>query len=352
MTLKGCATLLQYFEQLSLNFNLSQTILYMCIATITVIANLLLIIAMFGSKQAFSNSSNVLITVMSCIDFINGLVSMPMLAIVRLMLQQKDMCFLASASQFITVFLAYHSALIVTLIAIDRYLHMGTTFAQRKSAIKKIFSGKWIILPILCVTVLSAIISATHVILKEVGDIGIIITIVLVTLTKLILIPGVAVLYIRGYLKIREFVINNPVYNDSACLSQTIKDSSNTFGTSSKTRKPAYLRNLQKTVCMLIITLLVTYMPYTFTATARTIFLIQGKESKALLICYDITILIFFCNFSMNSFIILKMNKKARSWLVKKLKCCRGKEKNGEVGMSNESSIIGRTNRRSENSRL
>ena len=347
MSIDSCITIFQHFEQLSFNVNLSQTILYMCIAIITVIVNLLLILAMVGSKQVWSNSSNVLITFMSCVDFINGLMSMPFLAIVRLKRLEKDMCSLKNASQIILVFLAYQSTFIVIMIAIDRYLHMRTTFAKRRSAIMKIFSGKWIILPILCATVLSAAISAIPMILSKLGNTGIIITLVLVTLTKCVFIIGIAILYIRGYLKIREFVRNNPVYNDSACLPQTNKDSSNNSRVSSKTTRPPYLRSLQKTVYLLIIALLACYVPYTFAATARTIFLIQGKESMALLICYDITIFIYFCNFSINSLIVLKMNKKARSWLAKKIKCCRIDE-NEDISMSNESKTDRSVNTRRE----
>ena len=322
MTKKLCSTLFNYFQEQSYDTNIGLASAYICIAIMTVVVNLLLIIAMIGSKQALKNTSNVLITVMSCVDLINGLVSMPIFAI-RRFIHQKINCLYTVLAQSLTTFLMYQSCLVVILIAIDRYLHMSTSLTRKKSFVLMLFNGKWIIFPIFCTTALSTAVSSIHLIIEEYGNMRIVVIIALglVTLAPLLLIIVTSALYIRGYLKIRDFVRRNPVYNDYTCQSKAVEEEGGKVTLESKNKKPTYLRKLQKTVLMLLIALMVTYTPYVIFAAIRAALSFVGEEPNAILIVGDVSVLIFLCSFAINSLIIFKMNKAARSWLLKRIKC-------------------------------
>ena len=312
---------LYYFDDLSYNTNFILAMVYIYIAVVTSIVNLLLIASLISTKQALSNTSNILIVCLSVIDSLNGTLNVPLFAVVRFIYQKEASCTILAASLSINMFLVYLSAGIVILIAIDRYLHMRTSLERRKSIIMKLFTGKWIILPLSIVTFVSASISTLSMLLQEFGFIGIITTTVFVTLLQLTLVLGISSLYIRGYFKIRAFVRTNPVYNDAAQHSQVDEDKSRKVTTNAKRKEPLYLRNLQKTVLMLVIALMVTYTPYIISAAARAMLLLLGKETKAISIFCEIAVIIFYCNFTIDCLIIFKMNKTARSWALKRIKC-------------------------------
>ena len=176
MSIKICSTFYYYLVECSVNANFDLAIVYVFMAVITIMVNLLLIIALVGSKQALKNVSNIFITFMSCIDFFIGLVCFPVLAMERFLHIEETYVYNASA-QILVSFFCYQSCFLLILIAVDRYLHMKTTFANNRSIILKLFSGIFLtIVPIFSTTVLNATVSALFMRLGEFGNTGIIIT--------------------------------------------------------------------------------------------------------------------------------------------------------------------------------
>ena len=317
----NCSTLLFYFDRLSQTTNAALAITYLCMAVITVAINLLLLAAMVATKQAFSNTSNIFITCLCVIDSLNGAVALPLFSMVRLKYNTLESCILPVVSQINGMFLAYLSLSIIILIAIDRYLHMRTSFNNRTSIFMKLFSGKMIILLLVGITAFAALAAISYLIPSEAGNSGSITKLIVVSIVKLVCIPGTAILYMRGYYRVRAFVRSNPVYNVSKFETQLSPESTKKIKPKTKQATPAYLRNLQKTVLMLIISLVVTYIPFTIANTMHALFYFKNKKSRAVLLFYDTAALFFMCSFTLNSLIIFKMNGKARDWVFKIIQC-------------------------------
>ena len=287
-------------------------ILYIALAPVTLIVNCLLMTAMIGTKQALSNTSNILIMFMSVFNTISATVSMPLLALV--FSSYRVTTTLVIASQFIGSFLFFLSSLVMILMAVDRYLHMDASLTTRRSMLRKLFTRKWIAVPLAMCIASSLLISVASIKLFTFGNISIIIILVLLAVLNLILMPGIAALYIRGYIRVKKFAQQNPVYCNAR---QPCIENSQTVHVSSTDFKPAYVRNLQKTVLSLIIALMITHTPFAIAAIMLPIFHLIGKQPTALLIIYDIITLIYYHHFLVNGLIVFKMNKKARSWLLR-----------------------------------
>ena len=325
MTNQICATVLHYFNQLPLSVNRAVSIAYISLAVTTTSANLALLSAMAGTKQIFSNTSNVLITSMSIVNFLIGFVSLPLLAYGRLNNHSFNDCPLQSATQFISIFLTYCSSEIVIIISIDRFLHMRTSLARR-SFMLKLFNGRCILLPLLLANLFSLSCALSYMMLRKLGRTGIVITVSITTCLAFIAVPGISTLYMRGYCKVRSFVRKNPVYTDASCHSaHPVGAKRNESISSSKTATPTYLRRLQKTVFVLVTVLIVTYVPYSITAAAHALHIATASEEAiGFLIWYDLTILLFLSNFTLNSLVVFKMNRRAYSWLLRRVRCHNG----------------------------
>lgn len=328
MTNSNCATLLYYFLLLSHTHNTIMACLYIVIAVITLCFNLLLTAALFGTRQAFRNTSYILITFVSIVDCINGGVSLPLLALIRFDQERLSDCIMATVSQIIPLLFGYLSSLITILIAIDRYMHMNPSLDRKRSFIQKLFRGKWIIIPITGAVILAVAIPVAYKVFSEFGKLGIILTVAFSTLVKLISIPGVAALYLHGYLRVRRFVKKSSVHLGKPCKLEH-KDAGKEEGDQAHPtkNKPVYLKNLHRTVFMLVISLMVTYIPYIIAATTLTLFFLAGDPPWILLLFYDITGIIYFSNFTINSLIVFKMNKKLCLWVQGKWQCCRPNER-------------------------
>ena len=320
-------------------------VLYIALAPATVIVNCLLITAMIGTRQALSNTSHVLIMCMSVVNTLSGALSMPLMAV--MMSSYTVQGTLSVASQFIGSFFFILSSLIMILMTIDRYLHMRTSLLKRESTFTRLFRGKWIALPLIVCIVCSVLISVASIKLHKFGVAGIIVAMVIMSVLDLMFIPGIAILYIRGYIRVKKFAQQNPVYNDPS--PQTEAENSQAARVKSTEFKPVYVRNLQKTVLLLIITLMITHTPLVLSSVMLPVFIIIGKQSNILLIIYDVLTLIYYLHFLLNGLIIFKLNRKARLWLFEKVedlkcwsvnhdrntvslsKCCKSRKQPGAV---------------------
>ena len=315
MNTTNCKTYINEVDNLSQETNNFVAVVYIFMSVITIVVNLLLIAAMVRTKQASHNTSNVLIMFMSCADVLNGTMSFPLLAAVRL--HHFKSCSLKIVSEIATTFLGYLSSMAIVLLAFDRYLHIRTTVPLRESFIRKLFKRKRLIIPILAITVFSILMSILFWLFNNTGYRGKIGIGCVVIALKVTSICTITIFYIKGYRKVRRFVKTNPIYN-SDIQNAGVSIANWQSGRSESTKKePEYLRNLQKTVALLVIALMATYIPQFVTQTARVILLLMGKQYEELLIVTEIFNILLFFNSTFNSLIIFKMNKKARSWVYR-----------------------------------
>lgn len=311
MNTTDCKTYLNEVDDLSQITNNFVAVVYIFMSVITIIVNLLLIAAMIWTKQASLNTSNILIMFMSSADVLNGALSFPLLAAVRL--QHFKSCSLKIASEITTTFLGYLSSMAIVLLAFDRYLHIRTTVPLRESFLRKLFKRKRLVIPILAITVFSMSMSLLFWQFSKTGYTGKVSIGCAVIALKVTSICTIAIFYVKGYRKVRRFVRTNPIYNSG------IENAGLNTRSESTKKEPVYLRSLQKTVALLVIALMATYIPQFATQSARVILILMGKQYEELLIVTEIFNALLLFNSTFNSLIIFKMNKKARSWVYRQM---------------------------------
>ena len=315
----NCKTYLNDVDSLPTTINTSVAVVYLLMAVTTIAVNLLLIAAMISTKQAFTNTSSKIIMFMSFADTLNGALSFPLLAAVRLW-YYKD-CVVKTASEFAMTFLGYLSSMAIILLAVDRYLHIQATVPVRESFIRKLFKGRRLVIPLLSITLFSISMSILFWLFSNTGYAGKFSIGVVVIILKITSICTITIFYLKGYKKVQRFVKTNPIYNRGIeNVDLSVANRHNTRSESTR-KEPGYLRNLYKTVALLVATLMVTYIPHFVTQSTRVILLLMGKHCEGLLIATEVLNLLLLLNSITNSFIIFKMNKKARSWVLKKF-CC------------------------------
>lgn len=328
MKIENCSTIYLYFDKLSSNTNIIMACFYIGITVVVLCVNMALLAALVATRQVFSNTSNTFITFATVIDLFNGAISMPLLTAVRMNHGHLSDCLLPTASHYTALFLTNLASVTILLTALDRYLHMRPSLKGRKYALSKIFRGKWVILPLAGAVLFSTAMSVVYIVLKRIGKAGNIIAVCLITAFELILTYSIAMAYLRGYFQVSKFVKRSPLYDDK--LGHAKSESRRSVAGRCASNKPVYMKRLQTTVTMLVAVLLVTCTPYMISSTALSVFLIIGQTPRELLTVYDVTIVIMFFYFILNSFIVFKMNKRARAWILNRLKC-RGRPKESGV---------------------
>ena len=296
---------------------------YAVLAPITVIVNCLLLASMIGSKQALSNTSHILVSCSSIISIFSGATCMPLMAMMFLPCGMEG--WFPVTLQLTGSFLFFLSSFFMVLMAVDRYIHMKASFAARRSILKKLLSGKLILVPLSLCVVCSALVSVASIKFHTFGNIGTMVTLVIMGVFHLIFIPCIAVLYIRGYFRIKEFVQHNPVYNEPFRHGNLENSSSSSHAGAKAQIRPAYVRNLQKTVLILIIALMITHTPVALAGVTFPIIYATGKQPMALTEITNVLSLFYYHHFIINGLVVFKMNHRAREWLVRKamsLKCC------------------------------
>eukprot|EP00795_Rhopilema_esculentum_P000632 gene632-10335_t len=325
-TLNSSALFL-YMHELPASVSLTVTVMYSLLSPVTFFVNIALFFSFIATKQAWLNSSNTLVTCKAFVDTLNGAIALPSLIFVRVYYSYSALYLLKKATQFLVPFLGYLSTLIVLLLALDRYLHMKMSMTLKRASMTRFFQGKLIIFPLSLAIVLAFFISSLFLYLDLFGQLGFIIIMVIATILKFFLIPGMAFLYIHGYQKVRKAVLKNPIYSgyfgenpvDGIDKTKNVKNSKNKDALKVSSRCPAYLQHLQKTVFLLIIWIPVTYLPLFVVGTVKLSYEVAGHKSVTLSIAYDFASLLFFFNFIINALIIFKMNSRARLWIIQKV---------------------------------
>eukprot|EP00794_Sanderia_malayensis_P010732 gene10732-11881_t len=121
-------------------------------------------------------------------------------------------------------------------------------------------------------------------------------------------------LYIKAYIRIRKFVSENPVHRDREAGSND---------PSTARQQPRYVRELFKTILLLIIALVASYLPFTVAAQIRSGYRLANRTPPGIMLyVYDATVFILFTVHATNSMIVLYRNRLARDWLAAKLLWC------------------------------
>ena len=294
------------------------TILILFAVASTVI-NMLLILSFIATKQIKKNTTNFLIFIMSINDVLLSCMVLPLMVVVLYNSgnDRKCMSFAQDLMSVISL-LVMHSALLTTQVTLDRYLHMDPNVlntSKWKGRFKKCFKKPQIYF-ILLFNVLISVLSAWYTYERRRLDENVIGVLQLLEAIHVLLgLMFLCGLYLKGYLSIHRHVTQNRVHSDSSGRDYC--------------HRSRYLRDLSKTVLLLVVTMILTYVPFVIvTGLLSLTRLAKGYAlTKELVLFYSISYLLMCSNGMFNSMIIFYRNKEAKQWVFRKLisYSCRNK---------------------------
>ena len=265
---------------------------------ITILFNLSLIISFIATRQVTQNTSNILIFALSFCDLTSGTIFMPLRANTLLNLNAGDFCI--KAKLLVMLSSNGQSSLILTsLIALDRYLHMNPDITNRPSRIRKILKRPNIYFVLAITFIVTNTFSAVLAFTFHDSEISLFASIF--TIMQSIQLVLVACLYAKGYLRIRKFADNNPVYNEP-------------MGST-----PDYVRKLYKTVLVIVALALIQHVPYCIVSIVLTAQHSPTQLSSHPVFSYfnDFATLSMHAGCFTNCLAILYFNTQARTWIFK-----------------------------------
>ena len=260
-------------------------------SVISAITNALLISAFLATKQAIVNTSNLLIFCISVFDLISSLFGIPAALIIH-----WNLSFIILGATFPI------TAGLTVLLALDRFLHMNPNVHQ-ETMLSKMFKRPFVFMLIGVVIAIGFFFDIIFTVWSKASDSYPVLALCGNTLIflSMVLISG---LYTKGYLRIRCFADDSPVY----------RNEDGTIG------RPKYVRNLFKTVFFLTVASIITYLPLTVVNTIYGAYLIQKHPPSQQLMEFNTYLFYWsFSNCCFNSLIIFYLNEPVRLWLVSKL---------------------------------
>ncbi len=303
------------FEAQRSPLKISGIITLSCCPVIVTI-NVLLIASLIATKQSLNKASNLLIVSLSISDSLMGAVLIPFQSIENIW---QNICPMAMVITMLQTFFLVFSLSMTILLAADRYLHMDPNFRTSPSRIAKLFTIPWIYAMISIAFLLSALTAAGTHFVARLGLESMIYVNICFVVVLLAILSAIVALYARGYLRIRRFVADNPVY-----ANRDEPESS---------ENPDYLNKLFKTVLLLLIAMLVSFVPILLTNTILMFTTLTGVEPSpgVQLIILIVNPILNHTNTVTNACIIFYRNEKSKEWLVTKVfKCCRKTENREE----------------------
>ena len=119
-----------------------------------------------------------------------------------------------------------------------------------------------------------------------------------------------AVLYLKGYYGIKNHVERSCVHSNETSIDLI--------------NRARYLQNLSKTVLLLVLAMLLTYVPFCIANGIQAVTkLVKGySATKWFMLFYTLCYLLMCSNGIFNSIIVLYRNKEAKRWLFQKLPRC------------------------------
>ena len=271
---------------------------------IIVIINLALIISFIATKQATKNTSNFLIMCLSFSDLVQGTVILPMFAYILFNGDSNDICTTTKVLLILGGAFGNFSAILTVLVAIDRYLHMNPKIQVKSSLITTVFKVSnigYLVMTVFIVVVSFAILSTMLLASRS----------LIMAFIGIFSVAGISIyistttcLYISGYRRIRSFTDQNPVYQETGASGE----------------QPKYVKNLHKTVLILVLEVFATYLPYSI-AQGIVLALQVGKvpyNTTAFAYCIEISGMLMHSNHFVNGLVVLYFNDKARAWIFHK----------------------------------
>ena len=267
---------------------------------ITIILNLSLIASFIATRQVTQNTSNILIFALSFFDLTIGVVSMPLTANVLLHLNEDDTC---AKSKVLIIFSSSGQAsmILTAFLALDRYLHMNPNIQNRPSRIKKILKAPniYYVLAIVFISTNALSFTLAFQLNKKLTSTVSSISTILLSMQLIF----TSSFYIKGYLRIRKFADNNPVYNEP-------------MGSA-----PDYVRKLYKTVLVIVALAFVQHVPYCIAAIIAALHYDPGELSSDPVFAYffDLASLSAYAGSFTNCMAILHFNIRAKNWIFHKI---------------------------------
>ena len=281
-------------------------VILLTLSPISILVNLSLVTSFIATRQVTRNSSNIFIFVLSLHDLTTGAIYMPLMASMLLDFNADDSCI--KAKVLVSIVGSGHASCFFTvLLAVDRYLHMNPDIQSRPSRIAMIFKKPniYYLIAIANVFFLSVFIIAAF-------NINSTLTFTIIAFFTDILAAYVLIitcLYIRGYIRIRKFADNNPVYEEPVGSTRTT---------------PCYVRKLYKTVLVLIILAFLHYIPlFVVHIAAISSFPVRDEKTARENIVYsyffELAMLLSSAGCITNGVAVLHFNLQAKTWILNKI---------------------------------
>ena len=270
---------------------------------IIVTLNAIVIAAFVATKQAAKNTSNLLILCVCFADLINGATIMPLFVYLLHNIDRKDSCIIAKLLFTVGGTLGNASAMLTSLIAVDRFLHMNPNIQNQPSLLRRIFKSSNIVYIVIIVSIIGFTSSGLGTILPTSQSAMMILLGPFAVFGIAVYVSLVTCLYVVGYKRISNFTIENPVYHESG-------------------EQPEYIKNLYKTVLILVLLVCVSFLPYCLAQGVTYILLITKVPLSLTTRAYftEISGLIIHANYFTNCLVVLYFNKKAKVWILRKFK--------------------------------
>ena len=274
------------------------------IAPLSFITNTLLLVSLKATKQSSCNATNKLITYLCVSDSLNGAINMPIFT--YLLLRRPSECHLQEAATIISTTFSITSGFIVVLIAIERYLYMSPYAGSKTIWLRKLFQPPLVHYIVVGSFVFAFLQSVGMVYIFRTGKTGTAIANILLAVVCTVGISIITIAYIKGYRKLRRITEET---------SATLDDRRKEHG------RHAYMKDLQRTVLVLITTMYICYAPFGLSCLAQglnQIFTLKS-DPRLMNVILAVSIMAVYSNCLINSILIFNHNKKAKQWVLHKL---------------------------------
>ena len=324
--MESCGYLLEFHQN---TFPIVLTITGVCNAIfspITVCLNAFLMASFVATKQVNLNTTNFLIMLLCLSDLINGAVSMPLLASILLSDHGMTRCFRFAIVRLTFYLFSFTSATITVLIAIDRYLNMDPHL-ERHSWLHKAFQKPNIYYLLAFVATILLSFSLVNMMIGREQPLifGLLIMANVILITSAVSV--VATLYVKGYIRIRKFTEASPIYRER----------------NGNATRPQYVRNLYRSVLVLVSVMMLIYVPLCIATIALMIDAFIGSDNINQ-VTYSIhvsTTLLLCINCTINVLVIFWFNNDAKQWAQSKIRSCFSKRTRETANISNDVGIAG-----------
>ena len=292
---------------ISYSLHIVISIIMSLVSIITLISTLSVLASFKATYQLNNNPSNTLITCFSISDAINSAITLPLF--VYLHIETTSNCTMQIITTIISTIFSFVSGTITVLIAIERYLYMNPYPGSKTIRMRKWFQAPCLYQLICSVVITACLQGVAMPFIYSSGEIAAVWLNIFFTVICMTGISIMTAIYVRGYLRIRKIVQNSTV-----CSSTT--EASGQINT-----RPLYIRSLQSTVYILITAMVISYAPFAIACIIQGCFFILNvkRGQKTLNAFTAISILAIFSNSTVNSFVIIYKNKKAKEWLLQKI---------------------------------